>query len=39
MGFPTVVQTVRSKPGHIRIDLSCHACKEEWFHEVDTQRQ
>jgi hypothetical protein len=39
MGYPTIVQTLRAKPGHIRIDISCHACKAQWFQEVDTQRQ
>jgi hypothetical protein len=34
-GYPTTVQTVRARPGHIRIDLCCHGCKHEWFEEVD----
>jgi len=39
MGYPISVQTVRSRPGHLRIDISCHACKERWFEEVDIDGQ
>lgn len=35
-GYPVSVQTVRAKPGHIRIEIGCHACKEHWSEEVDT---
>lgn len=36
-GYPTLVQTLRSRPGHIRIDLSCHECKEQWSQEADIE--
>jgi hypothetical protein len=33
-----MVRTVRSKPGYIRIEISCHACDERWSLDVDTER-
>ena len=36
LGYPTIVRTILSKPGHIRIEISCQSCKEQWFHDVDT---
>ncbi|HEX6163988.1 MAG TPA: hypothetical protein VFZ31_11510 [Vicinamibacterales bacterium] len=38
-GYPTVVQTVRMRAGHLRIDISCHACRHEWFQEVEADQQ
>lgn len=39
MGYPTVVETVKSKPGFIRIEICCHACHTRWFQEVDIEDQ
>jgi len=36
-GYPTAVQTVKSSPGRIRIDICCHSCKDQWFEEVDIE--
>jgi len=36
-GYPTTVQTVRSSPGRLRIDIHCQACKEQWFEEVNIE--
>jgi DNA-directed RNA polymerase subunit M/transcription elongation factor TFIIS len=36
-GYPTAVQTVRSKPGHIRIDVVCQACRKQWSEEADIE--
>ena len=33
-GFPVSVQTIRARPGHIRIDIFCQSCREQWFEEV-----
>jgi hypothetical protein len=38
-GYPTLVQTIRAKPGHIRVDISCLACKEQWTQEVEIERR
>jgi hypothetical protein len=38
-GYPTAVETIRTRPGLIRINICCHGCKTEWFQEVDTAGQ
>jgi phage terminase large subunit GpA-like protein len=36
-GYPIAVQTLRMRPGQIRIDICCHACRHEWFQEVESE--